>query len=149
MPAEDTAGLPVPPPLIPLTGLLSGLLLGWLAPWPVSYVSWPLSLIALLLAVGLIGSAFAQLRWDMLPHHPTMALRTGGVLRLTRNPIYLGFVLVTAAAALAGGNAWLWLVVPLVMLALDRIIIAREERYLAGRFPTDYAAYRSRVRRWL
>ncbi len=149
MPNDDTPGLPLPPPTILLAGLVAGFSLGWLLPWPVGFASWTLGLAAGLAGLGLIGAAFAQLHWDLLPTRPTQALRTAGVLGFTRNPIYLGFVLLAAAAALATGNAWLWLATPLVALALDRVIIAREERYLAARFPVEYPAYRSRVRRWL
>ena len=149
MPNDDTPGLPLPPPTILLAGLVAGFVLVRLLPWPVGFASWPLGLAAGLAGLGLIGAAFAQLHWDLLPTRPTPALRTGGVLRVTRNPIYLGFVLLAAAAALATGNAWAWLATPLVALALDRVIIAREERYLAARFPAEYPAYRARVRRWL
>ena len=44
---------------------------------------------------------------------------------------------------------WPMLLLPLVLLTLQRLVIAREERYLAGAFPTEYAAYCLRVRRWL
>jgi protein-S-isoprenylcysteine O-methyltransferase Ste14 len=35
------------------------------------------------------------------------------------------------------------------VLAIDRLVIVREERYLAATFPAEYAAYRARVRRWI
>lgn len=37
---------------------------------------------------------------------------------------------------------------PIVLLAVYRFIIRREERYLAGAFGPEYAAYRNDVRRW-
>ena len=37
----------------------------------------------------------------------------------------------------------------LVLVVIDRYVIAREEAYLARRFGADYEAYRSKVRRWL
>ena len=38
---------------------------------------------------------------------------------------------------------------PGVLLAVDRGVIRREERYLEERFGSDYQAYVSRVRRWI
>ena len=34
-------------------------------------------------------------------------------------------------------------------MVIQQAVIAREERYLSGAFPEEYAAYRRRVRRWL
>lgn len=146
---DDTAGIPFPPPLIPLAGLAAGFLLNRLVPLSIGFASGLFGLALGIAGMALAGAALAQLRRDVHPFHPTSALRTGGVLRFTRNPIYLGFVLVVAAVALATGNAWMWLAVPLVWLGLDRLIVAREEAYLSRCFPADYAAYRARVRRWL
>ena len=47
------------------------------------------------------------------------------------------------------GSWWPLLVFPAVLLAMLRLVISREEEYLAARFGADYAAYRSRVRRWV
>jgi protein-S-isoprenylcysteine O-methyltransferase Ste14 len=38
---------------------------------------------------------------------------------------------------------------PVVLVAVDRGVIHREERYLEERFGSDYSGYRRRVRRWL
>jgi protein-S-isoprenylcysteine O-methyltransferase Ste14 len=35
------------------------------------------------------------------------------------------------------------------LIVIDRLVIAREERYLAARFGGEYDAYRRKVRRWL
>lgn len=148
-PADDTPGIPFPPPLIPLAGLLAGFLLDWVAPLRLGFTSGLFGLALGLGGLALVGMALAELRQDAHPFHAASALRTGGVLRFTRNPIYLGFVLLVAGAALASGNAWLWLAVPLVWLGLDRVVVVREERYLAARFPAEYIAYCARVRRWL
>jgi len=45
----------------------------------------------------------------------------------------------------SAGSAFL----PLVVIAVDRFIIRRGERYLAHAFPREYAGYRERVRRWM
>jgi protein-S-isoprenylcysteine O-methyltransferase Ste14 len=77
------------------------------------------------------------------------ALVTGGMFRLSRNPMYLGLVLALAGAALS-------LVSPLALLAapvygwwVQRRFIEREERLLEERFGNAYRAYCLRVRRWV
>lgn len=77
------------------------------------------------------------------------SLVQGGIYRFTRNPMYLGFLLVLGgwAVLLANGLAF---VGPLAFVAyLNRFQIGPEERALAGLFGPEYAKYRARVRRWV
>lgn len=54
-----------------------------------------------------------------------------------------------ACAALGfGAVATFRRVLPIVIAVIDRLVIAREERYLAAAFPSAYAEYRARVRGW-
>ena len=70
-------------------------------------------------------------------------LRTGGLYRLVRHPIYFG-VLVFAAGATVRGPTWARLVAALALIALLRGKAAWEERRLAEKFP-DYAEYAART----
>ena len=72
-----------------------------------------------------------------------------GPYAYTRNPMYTGMTLVYISAALL--LDWLWpiLLLPIVLLVLFRLVISREERYLAAEFGEEYEAYRRRVRRWI
>ena len=109
-----------------------------------------------LLAIGLLlmaaaVAALAAAKTTVNPLKPARAskLVTGGVFRLSRNPIYLGDLLVLAAFAVwLGQPVDLALLVPFVAY-LDRYQIRPEEQALRARFGDDYAAYCSRVRRWL
>jgi protein-S-isoprenylcysteine O-methyltransferase Ste14 len=150
------AGVIAPPPLIFLSGLGFGLLLDRAAKLPALPVDQPIAWAgAGLLAVAgmmLIASAlrlFARTGTPPEPWKPTAALATGGVYRFTRNPMYLGMALLLAAIAVglrSFGIAAFW---PVVVLVVDRFVIAREERYLDHLFGAPYAAYRGKVRRWL
>jgi protein-S-isoprenylcysteine O-methyltransferase Ste14 len=88
-------------------------------------------------------------RTDPRPHTADQALVTRGPFRVTRNPIYLGLLIVAAGVALTSGSAWAWLAVAALFGVLDRLVIAKEEAYLLTRFGKAYADYMARVRRWM
>jgi protein-S-isoprenylcysteine O-methyltransferase Ste14 len=83
------------------------------------------------------------------PWKPTTALATGGIYRLTRNPMYLGMALLLGGLGLGLASWGVMAMLPLVLLIVDRFVIQREERYLDVRFGAPYSAYRNEVRRWL
>jgi protein-S-isoprenylcysteine O-methyltransferase Ste14 len=85
------------------------------------------------------------------PQRPesSSAVVRSGVFAWTRNPMYLGMLLVLLAWA-----AWLANVASLVLAFafvayLNRFQIRPEERVLAARFGAAYTEYMARVRRWL
>ena len=85
------------------------------------------------------------------PHQParTTALVTSGVYRLTRNPMYLGFLLILSGWALLASN-WLAVVlVPIFVYLLTKLQIEAEERILEEHFGDAYRRYKARTRRWL
>jgi protein-S-isoprenylcysteine O-methyltransferase Ste14 len=63
--------------------------------------------------------------------------------------MYVSLVLLYIAVTLVLDSWWPIVFLPLVIVAVDRLIIHREERYLASAFPSEYPAYRERVRRWV
>ncbi len=94
---------------------------------------------------------FRQARTTVNPMDPSKAtqLVTGGVFRISRNPMYLGLVLL-----LIGWGMWLhsaspWLMVVLFVVAMTHVQIIPEERALERLFGTPYIAYRGKVRRWI
>jgi protein-S-isoprenylcysteine O-methyltransferase Ste14 len=56
---------------------------------------------------------------------------------------------VFAGIALLGGALWALAMLVPTLLVIDRGVIAREERYLEGKFGAEYRDYKARVRRWL
>jgi protein-S-isoprenylcysteine O-methyltransferase Ste14 len=85
----------------------------------------------------------------VMPDKESAELVTGGAYRISRNPMYLGFVLVLAGVAVLLGSLTPWIVVPLFALLMDRLFIAPEERMLEARFGPAWKDYASRVRRWI
>jgi len=74
---------------------------------------------------------------------------TWGVYALSRNPMYLGGLIMLLGWAVFVSNALALLFLPAYVLYIDRFQIAPEERALTALFGQPYAAYRLRVRRWL
>lgn len=114
----------------------------WSTPWTTA-----LAVILGVLGLALAGAGIAVLGRDLVPWVAPRSgapLRTGGVYRLTRNPIYLGI--------LVGGAGWvLWrgrIELILVWAALCAVLITKahvEQRYLIAVFGDDYRAYADRT----
>jgi protein-S-isoprenylcysteine O-methyltransferase Ste14 len=127
-------------------------------------VDWPLELPAIvrhrpagvaLIVVGLAFSAWARLTFKMhsaeiLPWSEAHgALVTSGPFRFSRNPMYLGILVIGLGAALVAGTWLMWLV-PALLFVLDNfVIIPFEEESMERAFGDAYRAYRARVRRWI
>ena len=92
---------------------------------------------------------FARARTPVNPMQAPRTIVTDGPYRFTRNPMYLGMAILYTGIALTAGLLWALALLPVVVLAVDRIVIAREERYLAARFGDEYERYLARVRRWI
>ncbi|MGH2982213.1 MAG: methyltransferase family protein [Solirubrobacterales bacterium] len=151
---SDSSGVRIPPPLIYIAGFALGI--GLEAAFPISGLPSALALLAGLAggAIWLVLDGAAMLRFhrartSMVPVKPTTALVVSGPYRLTRNPMYVGMAFLYAGLALALGMIWSLALLPVVLLIVDRQVIAREERYLEAKFGDEYREYKKRVRRWL
>jgi len=74
---------------------------------------------------------------------------TPGVFALSRNPMYLGMVLLLVGVALLVGTLLPLVIATAFAVLLDARFIQAWERVLADAFGVDWRAYRNRVRRWL
>lgn len=76
-------------------------------------------------------------------------LVTDGIYGHTRNPMYLGNLLILAGIAVAS-NSWICLVAAVALFAFAyAAVVAAEEQYLLGKFGPAYAAYCRDVPRWV
>lgn len=73
-------------------------------------------------------------------------LTTTGPYAYTRNPLYLGSLLIAAGFILAARSLWIAVVAALMFFFVYVPVIRAEEKYLSGVFP-DYLAYASQVPR--
>ena len=114
----------------------------------------PLALVLLAAGLLLVAAAAAQFvaaRTSINPLRPSRAssLITTGLFAISRNPIYLGDLLLLAALAVWFGNVLNIALLALFVWTINRYQIAPEERALTQLFGEAYAAYCARVRRWL
>lgn len=150
----EHAQIRFPPPMLFLGFLIGALVLNWLFPLP---EPWTTILriagsVAVISGLALGGTAVAHMRRARTspdPERATTALVTEGPYRFTRNPIYLGFLLIYLGFTLVAGTLWGLVLSPILLWIATRLILRSEEAYLAQRFPDSYQAYRARARRWI
>jgi len=125
--------------LLPLTQVIG-------IPWNVSGT--------ILIGVGLMmnviaSNAFTKHKTTIKPDEEPTALVTDGLFRVSRNPMYLGAVLLLTGVAITLGSLSSFIVVPLFFFLINEIFIKSEEKMLAEKLDEAYLAYKKRVRRWL
>lgn len=148
--------LKVPPPVVAL--VTAGVMWATSRFEPTAQLSSsPFIVAALLIAAAGLAVMFtavfsfrrAQTTINPLRPQETSKLVSSGVFGLTRNPMYLGMLLLLVAWAAYLASAWLLLGPVLFVAYITRFQIRPEEKALLALFGPAYTAYRARVRRWL
>jgi protein-S-isoprenylcysteine O-methyltransferase Ste14 len=151
---RDNAGVIAPPPLIYLSSLVVGLLLKRRVPTPflprgaTRLLGWSL----LVGGVSLMSWFFITMRradTPIDPREPVSKLVTGGPFRYTRNPAYLSMAMIYAGVSSLANALSSIVLLPAVLLVVQRGVIEREERYLERTFGEEYLRYKEQVRRWV
>ena len=145
----------IPPPLV----MLSSITVMWLLPGSHKVLSITDPTLIIAVAMGVIGAliAFSGVRefkgasTTVNPLKPDNAssLVTSGVFRFTRNPMYLGMVLVLLGNAVYLENLWSAVAILAFILFIDRLQIVPEERAMQSLFGTSFSDYCRDVRRWI
>ena len=94
---------------------------------------------------------FAKHKTTISPFTPseTTALVTVGMYRYSRNPMYLGLVLLNIAATIFFGT-WLGIIIVATFIFLLNLLqIIPEEEALIDIFGEEYIDYKKKVRRWI
>lgn len=100
--------------------------------------------------INLIASStFQQAQTTIKPFEESKVLVTNGLYRLSRNPMYLGFVLILGGVATLLGSLMPYLVIPVFIILIERNFIRVEEQWLERKFGRHWQDYRQRVRRWV
>lgn len=103
-------------------------------------------------AVALSGVvAFRHQKTTVNPFTPeqSSSLVATGIYRLSRNPMYLGFLLALTGWCVYLANWTSALLLPAFVAYMNRFQIQPEERALAKRYGQDFLTYSKSVRRWL
>lgn len=88
-------------------------------------------------------------RTTVIPHMEAQSLVTSGIFTRTRNPIYLGDMLVLAGLILRWDAVLALPLVPVFLSILERRFVIPEENRLRVTFRMEFAKYCQKVRRWV
>jgi protein-S-isoprenylcysteine O-methyltransferase Ste14 len=148
--------LKVPPPVvILLSGVLMWLVKRAVPSWNFAlpgHVLFGVLLIGVGLATGSVGvRTFRRAKTTTNPLKPESAssLVDWGIYAITRNPMYMGGLVMLTGWAIFVSNAFAFVFLPLYFLYINQFQIVPEERILTSLFGQEYVAYQGRVRRWL
>ncbi len=83
------------------------------------------------------------------PGNETTQLIKTGLFKYSRNPIYLGVLLICPALGFIFNSVYLMIAVIPVFILLKYLLITPEEKYLYQKFTGEYSDYCKKVRRWL
>ncbi|WP_294923175.1 isoprenylcysteine carboxylmethyltransferase family protein [uncultured Paracoccus sp.] len=132
--------------------VVAGMLLGRLWPVALPKAVQVAGLGVTAAGIGLMMWAAATMtraRTSFMPGLVPKALVTDGPFRFSRNPIYLGDLLVMGGVLLALQLPVGLVLLPVFAQALTRFFILPEERVIEAEFGQGFRDYKARVRRWL
>ena len=94
---------------------------------------------------------FKKIKTTISPLRPnkTSSLVKSGIYEYTRNPMYLGLLLMLFSIALFLKNFISFLIIPLFILFITKNQILPEEEALENIFGEEYRNYKNKVRRWI
>lgn len=104
------------------------------------------------LSLGIIG--VTQFRIAQTTPNPqalekVSSLVTSGVYQYSRNPMYVGLVLILLGWAFYLSHLLAFVLLPIFILYMTRFQIQPEERMMAQKFGKTYQDYLNKVRRWI
>lgn len=108
-----------------------------------AYITLAIGVVIILISSFILGRSIRI----GLPAGETV-LKTRGIYRLSRNPMYVGVHLVTLAAMLITLQWWVILPGLFSFYTYHRIVLG-EEKFLERRFGTDYLNYKKKIRRYI
>jgi protein-S-isoprenylcysteine O-methyltransferase Ste14 len=123
---------------------------------PMQVLALPASTVGAI-ATGLTGFAIMIRAWWLFrlrgtaicPTAATSVLITDDIFAISRNPMYLGMVLMLLALAIFLGSLPFYAAALAMFVILNNAFCPYEEQKLLRSFTDDFAAYKTTVRRWL
>ena len=147
--------LNIPPPVWSLAYVLIAAALSYWAGWPrvPGLPLVPLAVLLVVAGISLSATGAVLFRREGTELNPASAMNrklvTSGPFMFTRNPMYLGLIIITLGIAFWIG-AWPMFLAPIATFATANwVYIPFEEAKMRRQFGTEFDAYVSRVRRWI
>lgn len=117
------------------------------------------TLINLVLGLAISGGGLGLIVWairvmssqnaNIMPNRAATRLVADGPFKYSRNPIYLGDTILLVGLAFLFSNPWFFPAAFLAAVFTHHLVIHREEKHLAARFPADWERYCGSVPRWI
>ena len=154
---KDRPNIVMMPPLAALTALILCLILHFIyKPWWLP--GFP-STVGIIAGLALVAAGFAiahaatnhfhEAGTNVDPTKPALVVVTTGPYRFTRNPMYVGLLLVHFGVGLAASLDWTLVITPLLWAFLNWGVVVREEAYMTEKFGDDYRELLGHTRRWI
>lgn len=151
-----TLELLIPPPLVMvLVGLFMWLIsiifpelnFGWLKSTLLAIIFAGIGI--LIGVIGIVTFKFAATTSDPIHPEQTSTIVSSGIYAYTRNPMYLGVLLILIGLAVYLGNLLSFLGAIIFIIYINNFQIIPEEQVLEEKFGSTYKNYKGKVRRWL
>jgi protein-S-isoprenylcysteine O-methyltransferase Ste14 len=110
---------------------------------------------AIVFAIGLIIMSLCIINFarkgkgTLSPADPTKRLVIAGAYRFSRNPMYIGVMIILIGEAIFFQSVNLWIYLPGIFLCFNLFILLFEEPRLRRDFGDAYRRYCREVRRWI
>lgn len=152
---RDSKMLKLEPPKWGLIYLILAFIVSYFSPaGTIIYVPFNLLAAALIVGgVGLTGAAASLFAKEQTEIMPTSAANrkfiTYGPYRITRNPMYLGMVLILTGIAFLVGALAMFIAPIALFVTINNVFIPFEEAKMERQYGAQFREYKERVRRWL
>ena len=140
----------IPVPESHVISLIAGIALHVWRPlvlWDATWQRYALG--GILLLAGIALALWATAVFEQMSFQEPTKLITKGPYAISRNPMYGAWTLIYLGTTLLVNTWWLFILLPLPLLATHYISVLLEERNLERKFGDEYRQYRARVRRYL
>jgi len=124
--------------------------------WPASFLpegwGFPLGLIVIFAAVNIklfAAREMVRVKTNLDIRKPATDIATSGLYGVSRNPLYIGMILLNIGIGCIVNSLWIFLLSAGLAVTLQKGVIEPEEAYLEQKFGEKYMRYKARVRRWI
>jgi protein-S-isoprenylcysteine O-methyltransferase Ste14 len=134
-----------------MVALIVPLLIAVVDPWRGDFASWAIAIVVIgALAIGRTVVDFFTLgRGTLAPWNPPRRLVTTGLYGISRNPMYIGVVMLAAGLALTFGSGLGIAYSAVLLVGFPIRVIRYEEPWAKLTFPGDWPPYKQNVARWI